>query len=91
MICEKCGTNLGSGPKKDPWCMYKAENGQVINAMFHPDSIPEGWYDSPKAAKAALVPKEEKVEEPKQKRTRRTRKQMQAEKVNDNGDSAGNG
>ena len=44
--------------------MYQVKNGQVINKLFHPDRIPEGWYDSPKAAKAALEqPKIEKAEE----------------------------
>ncbi len=35
----------------DPWCMYQFKNGVVINDMFLPHQIPEGWYDSPKAAK----------------------------------------
>ena len=40
----------------DHWCMYKVEDGQVINQLFEPSEIPNGWYDSPKAARAALAP-----------------------------------
>ena len=53
MFCKECGQVIGEAAK-DPWCMYRFENGQVINKMFHPDQIPEGWYDSPKAATAAV-------------------------------------
>ena len=53
MICEKCGHKLTQKAEKDPWCMYQVKDGQVINQMFDPDDVPKGWYDSPKAAKAA--------------------------------------
>ncbi len=52
MICDKCGSKIES--KKDPWCMYKVENGKVISRLFHPDAIPKGWADSPQAAKSLL-------------------------------------
>ena len=51
MICSKCGhDNVQKPHSLDPWCMYQVKGGVVINAMFLPDRIPEGWYDSPKAA-----------------------------------------
>jgi len=53
MFCKECGQKISS-EAKDPWCMYKVEGGQVINQLFNPDQIPEGWYDSPKAAKAGF-------------------------------------
>ncbi len=60
MICSECGhDNTAKVHTVDPWCMYQVKDGKVVNAMFLPDRIPEGWYDSPKAAKAAL-----EVEEP---------------------------
>jgi len=56
MICSKCGHDNAEKPHSlDPWCMYQVKDGVVINAMFLPDRIPEGWYDSPKAAKQALI------------------------------------
>jgi len=56
MICSKCGHNDSEKPHSlDPWCMYQVKDGVVINAMFLPDRIPEGWYDSPKAAKHAVA------------------------------------
>lgn len=33
------------------WCMYKVVEGKVTTGMFLPDAIPDGWYDSPGAAK----------------------------------------
>ncbi len=33
--------------------MYQVKDGQVIDQLFNPDDVPKGWYDSPKAAKAA--------------------------------------
>ena len=59
MFCDKCGQPT-EGKIKDPWCMYKFENGQVINQLFHPDQIPDGWHDSPGAATVAV--KEEDVQ-----------------------------
>jgi len=56
MICSKCGhDNVQKPHSLDPWCMYQVKDGVVINAMFLPDRIPKGWYDSPKAAKQALI------------------------------------
>ena len=56
MICSKCGHDNAQKPHSlDPWCMYQVKGGVVINAMFLPDRIPEGWYDSPKAARNALI------------------------------------
>jgi len=56
MICSKCGHNDSEKAHSlDPWCMYQVKDGVVINAMFLPDRIPEGWYDSPKAAKQATA------------------------------------
>ena len=52
MICTNCGHDNTVTAVKDPWCMYRVENGQVINKLFDPDNIPTGWFDSPKAAKA---------------------------------------
>lgn len=63
MICKKCGHDNNTPVKShsyDPWCMYQVKDGEVINAMFLPDQIPEGWYDSPGAAKAAVETKPEK-------------------------------
>ena len=39
--------------------MYQLKDGKVINQLLHPDHIPDGWHDSPKAANAAteIVPK----------------------------------
>jgi hypothetical protein len=54
MICEKCGYESEPKAGKDPWCMYKFENGVVINKLFDPDAIPKGWYDSPRAAKEGV-------------------------------------
>ena len=50
MICDKCGSQVAED-KKDPWCMYKFQDGKVISQLFHPDHIPVDWFDSPKAAK----------------------------------------
>lgn len=72
--------------------MYQIKDGQVINAMFEPQNIPKGWYDSPDAAKIAvgLPPKnpllaKAVVEEVKPKRKRRTNAEIKAAK---NGDSS---
>jgi len=51
MNCDKCGQELAEAPKKDPWCMYKLQNNEVISQLFDPDKIPSGWYDSPGEAK----------------------------------------
>ena len=55
MHCEKCGQSMLVESQKDPWCMYQIKDGKVINKLFHPDAIPDGWFDSPKAAKAATT------------------------------------
>ena len=63
MKCPNCGHD--DSPEShvvDPWCMYQVKDGKVINDLFLPHLIPEGWHDSPKAAKAAV---EAKVEQPK--------------------------
>jgi hypothetical protein len=54
MICDKCGQEVAED-QKDPWCMYQMKDGKVISQLFHPDQIPEGWHDSPKAAQAAVT------------------------------------
>ena len=63
MICKKCGYDDSVENQKhnhDPWCMYQVKGGEVINDMFHPDRIPDGWYDSPGAAKEAVKLKNKK-------------------------------
>ena len=63
MICNKCGhDNTEEAHSGDPWCMYQVKDGKVIDAMFLPNRIPEGWYDSPGAAKAAVVVEPPKVQ-----------------------------
>lgn len=57
MLCQKCGQPVVVKPKKDPWCMYQCKDGKVINKLFQPDAIPDGWFDSPKAAKKAAKTK----------------------------------
>ena len=37
----------------DPYWMYKVKKGQVASKLFDTKKEPKGWYDSPKAAKAA--------------------------------------
>lgn len=56
MICEKCGHDNKAVKKHsvDPWCMYQVKDGKVINDLFLPHLIPDGWYDSPGAAKEAV-------------------------------------
>lgn len=72
MICSKCGhDNTVKSHTIDPWCMYQVKGGEVINAMFLPDRIPEGWFDSPKAAKAADTPKTTNTEKKKASRPRK--------------------
>lgn len=55
----------------DKTCRYQVKDGEVINQLFPMGNkdwkIPNGWYDSPKAAKAAaekkaLEPVEEKID-----------------------------
>ena len=41
--------------------MYQVKDDRVVNQLFDPDSIPRGWYDSPKAAKAAKVKQDAKA------------------------------
>ena len=60
MKCEHCG-NVINEIKKDPWCMYQVKDGAVVSKMFHPDQIPKGWHDSPRAAKAAKTNKPKKA------------------------------
>ena len=43
----------------DPCYMYQVFNGVVEARLFDPREIPDDWYDSPKAAKAALIKKVE--------------------------------
>ena len=43
----------------NPCYMYKVVNGEVKGELFDPCDLPEGWYESPKAAKEALIPKKE--------------------------------
>ena len=60
MICSKCGHDNAQKPHSlDPWCMYQVKDGKIINDLFLPHMIPEGWYDSPKTAKAAIEPKKD--------------------------------
>jgi len=54
MKCESCGNEIKENAHKDPWCMYQLVEGKIINKLFHPDEIPNGWYDSPKAARSAV-------------------------------------
>lgn len=51
MICKHCGNEVNQKAEKDPWCMYKFHEGQVVSQLFNPDKIPKGWYDSPAKAK----------------------------------------
>ena len=56
MKCEHCGHEATETPKQDPWCMYQVNGaGVVIDQDFDPDNIPDGWYDSPGAAKLAIA------------------------------------
>jgi len=54
MICDKCGHETAGKPSRDPWCMYQVRGGKVINKLFDPTQIPDGWYDSPSAAQGAV-------------------------------------
>ena len=67
--CDNCGhTNVekSKSNSKDPWCMYHMnDSGAVINDMFHPDLIPDGWYDSPGAAKEGKIAELEAAKMPK--------------------------
>tara|TARA_R110000803_G_scaffold91610_1_gene159138 strand:- start:452 stop:658 length:207 start_codon:yes stop_codon:yes gene_type:complete len=65
--------------------MYKVVNGEVKGELFDPREIPEGWYDSPKAAKAALILKAE-VKTKKQSCGQKTEKVAKAQ---NNDDSTG--
>ncbi len=86
MICSHCGEE-----SPNAWCMYQLEGDRVISKLFTESHIPEGWYDSPKAARASKeVKKEVKV-----KRTRRTPAQMAEARAKQNEgvddvDSSGN-
>lgn len=71
MLCEKCGHKMQHKVARDPWCMYQLVDDRVISALFDPDEIPEGWYDSPKAARLGAAPK----------RTRRTKAEIEADKL----------
>ena len=56
MICNKCGhDNTPKRVKRDPFCMYQAQGSEVINKLFDPLKIPDGWYDSPAAAREAIL------------------------------------
>lgn len=54
MKCTHCGSEIAQRPSRDPWCMYKLENDVVINMLFDPNNIPDGWYDSPRAARLGV-------------------------------------
>ena len=62
MICKQCGhDNNIIEESTDPCFMYQIQGSEVKGELFHPKQVPEGWYDSPKAAKAAKSePKAEK-------------------------------
>ena len=62
MICDRCGyDNNIVGESTDPTWMYQVQGSEVKGELFHPKQVPNGWYDSPKAAKAAnSEPKVEK-------------------------------
>ena len=76
MNCEHCGQNIPvESQRLDPWCMYQIKDGKVISQLFDPLAIPDGWYDSPKAAKEPV----------KVKRTRRTKEQIEADNDNSTG------
>ena len=62
MICTKCGHDNTVTAVKDPWCMYRVENGLIINKLFDPDKIPGGWFDSPKAARKGAPKKLKKAD-----------------------------
>ena len=69
MICCKCGhDNAEKSHKVDPWCMYQVKDGKVINDLFQPSMIPEGWYDSPKAAREAVTKIDGRTKEGRQQR-----------------------
>ena len=60
MICNQCGyNNTIIEESTDPCWMYQVQGSEVKGELFHPKQVPNGWYDSPKAAKAALIPKAE--------------------------------
>ncbi len=47
----------------DKWYMYQVQGSDVKSELFDPDKIPDGWYDSPGAAKAACEPKNAIIQE----------------------------
>ncbi|WP_299077179.1 hypothetical protein [uncultured Paraglaciecola sp.] len=54
MICKQCGCDSEyKVQSRDPWCMYKIRDGRVVSETFDPLYVPNGWHDSPKAAKEA--------------------------------------
>ena len=64
MICKRCNyDNSIVEVSTDPCWAYKLVNGEVKGELFHPKEIPEGWFDSPKAAKAPKEPETPKVVE----------------------------
>ena len=90
MKCERCGfDNSVEEVSTDPCWMYQLQGSEVKSELFDPRKIPEGWYDSPKAAKAALVPKAEapKIEAPKKVDGRS--KAARLAKARENDDSTG--
>tara|TARA_R110000803_G_scaffold210685_4_gene283239 strand:- start:8674 stop:8907 length:234 start_codon:yes stop_codon:yes gene_type:complete len=67
MICNRCGfDNSIVEESTDPCFMYQVQGNEVKGEKFHPRKIPDGWYDSPKAAKAALEVKVEVKQEVKE-------------------------
>ena len=54
MLCKACGQEIIK-EQKDRWCMYQVQDGKVVDQLFHPDVIPDGWYESPALAKASVT------------------------------------
>ena len=63
MICNQCGhNNTIIEESTDPCWMYQVQGSEVKGELFHPKQVPNGWYDSPKAAKAPKPQVEKKVD-----------------------------
>lgn len=41
----------------EPYYMYKVAKGEVKGKLFDTPKLPSGWFDSPKAARAAVEAK----------------------------------
>lgn len=87
MKCDRCGhENKPKAAPSDPCWMYQVVKGTVKSQMFDPREVPEGWYDSPPAAKKAL---EEPKKESEPKKIDGRSKHARSMKAQDNDNSTG--